>query len=368
MSDNTNEAMERLRSQLLESFPRKLETIQQLSRLLGTAQWTSEYHARLHRLVHDLSSSAGTVGMSVLSHATRELEQAILSLTPEESPPSQAVVEQIREDLLHLEQVIPSVLSSHTAARRPQKPVRAAAQPLLYLLESDTEQAAAIAALLKGADYRVKHFSSLAAFQRSGVGDEAPAAVIMDMDFPKSDGAGSAAIQALRKECLQCPPAVFLSENDDIQARLAAYRAGACRYLVKPVPDEKLLEVVGKISLRVPAEPYRVLLVDDEPALLEEQAQILRQAGMEVHAESQPLKALEAVRRFQPEVLLLDVSMPEVSGPELAALLREEEENAALPILFLSTEDDSGRQRQALNLAGDDYLVKPVEPPTSLPP
>ena len=71
--------------------------------------------------------------------------------------------------------------------------------------------------------------------------------------------------------------------------------------------------------------PWRVLLVDDDALLLEAHATLLREAGMAVMTLDQPDRTLAAVRSFEPDVLLLDVYMPGISGPELAATLRREE-------------------------------------------
>ena len=103
-------------------------------------------------------------------------------------------------------------------------------------------------------------------------------------------------------------------------------------------------------------------MVDDDELLLEAQAAILRSSGMEVHTLSQPLQIMEVLTNFTPDVVVLDVYMPDASGPELAAVLRERDEQQHLPILFLSAETDMTQQLLALNLGGDDFLVKPVQP------
>jgi PAS domain S-box-containing protein len=71
---------------------------------------------------------------------------------------------------------------------------------------------------------------------------------------------------------------------------------------------------------------------------------------------------LDMLKDFVPDVAVLDVYMPDASGPELAAILRERDEQLHLPILFLSSETDVTQQLQALSLGGDDFLVKPVQP------
>ncbi len=146
----------------------------------------------------------------------------------------------------------------------------------------------------------------------------------------------------------------------------------ALRTAPREVPDVGASEAV-KISggqsstepgglVSVASERWRVLLVDDDEEVLELHADILRQAGMEVWPLARASEAVEAVRQFEPDVVLLDVYMPDASGPQIAAALREMEDWLHLAILFLSGETDLTQQLLALDLGGDDFLIKPVQP------
>ncbi len=75
---------------------------------------------------------------------------------------------------------------------------------------------------------------------------------------------------------------------------------------------------------------------------------------------SEPLQFLEAVDGLVPDVIVLDVSIPEVEGPELAAVLRERDPTHAIPILYLAGDYDLGQQLDAISLGGEEFLVKPV--------
>jgi len=236
--------------------------------------------------------------------------------------------------------------------------------PLIYLIGDDPAQAGYLSQALRNDGYRVRVFAESAEFRAAcvAVDAERPAAVVMDMVLPEDATAGAELLAELKAGQVRCPPVVFISVRDDLPARLAAFRAGACRYLVKPVNPGRLIDLLDALAGRQPPQPYRVLLVDDDPVLLEVHSAVLCSAGMEVRALSQPLQALDAVDDFTPDVVVLDVHMPEASGPELAAVLRERDENLHLPILFPSSETDMTQQLLALNLGGDDFLVKPVQP------
>ena len=112
----------------------------------------------------------------------------------------------------------------------------------------------------------------------------------------------------------------------------------------------------------VATERWRVLLVDDDETVLSAHAAVLQQSGMDVLALSRSSETIEAVKRFEPDVVLLDVYMPEFSGPQIAAALRDMEDWLHLAILFVSSETDLTQQLLALDLGGDDFLIKPVQP------
>lgn len=104
----------------------------------------------------------------------------------------------------------------------------------------------------------------------------------------------------------------------------------------------------------------KILLVDD--AQLERmQLQIrLKQLGHEVEVAASGREALALYPTFDPELVLLDISMPEMDGFEVASEIRQRYEADWIPIIFLSSHDEPEMIAKAIEAGGDDYLVKPV--------
>lgn len=184
----------------------------------------------------------------------------------------------------------------------------------------------------------------------------------MDMRFDGERYAGAEHIRKLKQHLGHIPPVVFVSVMEDIHARLRALRAGATRYLVKPVARERLINLADELTGKLPDEPYRVMLVDDDPQVLEVNRLTLEQAGIEIQTLTNPMDTLDRIQQFRPDLLVLDLYMPDLTGTELAALLREDDSFATMPILFLSTEPDPWQQISALNMGGDGFLIKPAPP------
>ncbi|WP_338166389.1 GGDEF domain-containing protein [Vibrio sp. 10N] len=104
----------------------------------------------------------------------------------------------------------------------------------------------------------------------------------------------------------------------------------------------------------------KILLVDD--AQLERmQLQIrLKQLGHEVEVAASGREALALYPSFDPELVLLDISMPEMDGFEVASEIRQRYKADWIPIIFLSSHDEPEMIAKAIEAGGDDYLVKPV--------
>jgi len=103
-----------------------------------------------------------------------------------------------------------------------------------------------------------------------------------------------------------------------------------------------------------------VLVVDDDPQLLRLMARVLKERGYEVEARSAPEPALEAARNSEVRLLVTDVAMPKLSGPELAAEVRALHPDVR--VLFVSGHGDKGVQERGLDRAVDAFLPKPFSP------
>ncbi|WP_444663123.1 response regulator transcription factor [Cellulomonas sp. CW35] len=101
----------------------------------------------------------------------------------------------------------------------------------------------------------------------------------------------------------------------------------------------------------------RLLVVDDEPNIRELLATSLRFAGFEVHAAADGNSALRLARDLDPDLLVLDVMLPDMDGFTVTRRLREKGQH--MPVLFLTARDDTQDKVQGLTVGGDDYVTKP---------
>ncbi len=104
-----------------------------------------------------------------------------------------------------------------------------------------------------------------------------------------------------------------------------------------------------------------ILVVDDSPTVGSTVEWILRDHGYSVCVARDGLAALNALRTFNPDLLLLDIRLPNVNGVQLCKMLRSNIRYAELPIIMLSGLSDQGIIQQAFEAGADDYLVKPID-------
>ncbi|HVO33160.1 MAG TPA: response regulator [Elusimicrobiota bacterium] len=108
------------------------------------------------------------------------------------------------------------------------------------------------------------------------------------------------------------------------------------------------------------APPWRLLLVDDDALIVELLAARLEAQGYQLQTASDGELGYEAVKAFQPHLVLCDVVMPKLSGPALCRRLRAE--NNRVPFIFLTAKGQSQDIVEVLSAGADDYLVKPFDP------
>ena len=109
----------------------------------------------------------------------------------------------------------------------------------------------------------------------------------------------------------------------------------------------------------MPRAMKRIVVVDDEPAVGAAVRALLLPEGIQVDTPSDPESALPELLRSAPDLVILDVNMPGMSGWELCALLRRQTATREIPVLFLTGRREVRDRITAMQVGGSDYLSKP---------
>jgi len=105
----------------------------------------------------------------------------------------------------------------------------------------------------------------------------------------------------------------------------------------------------------------RILLVDDTPENIKLVQKYLQGQGHEVFISTNGREAVEQFASIRPDLVLMDVMMPEMDGFEATRRIREKSQQRWIPIIFLSALSDGDNLIQGLEAGGDDYLTKPID-------
>jgi len=108
--------------------------------------------------------------------------------------------------------------------------------------------------------------------------------------------------------------------------------------------------------------PTRILIVEDDPDIADLVAHYLDKAGFMTERVTSGREALSAIPAKPPDLLVLDLMLPQVDGLEICRIVRSEKKTAAIPIIMLTARADESERIVGLELGADDYLAKPFSP------
>jgi diguanylate cyclase (GGDEF)-like protein len=157
-------------------------------------------------------------------------------------------------------------------------------------------------------------------------------------------------------------PKLLIASDSTFAFRLAASRADVTGIVQRPIQQGELADWLKLFAAEQTAVSATVLIVDDDPVMADLHASVLRSAGMCVSVVTKPVDAVAALEASAPDLILMDLRMPGVDGIQLAKIIRQARQHIAVPIAFLSAEQDVDRQLEARRFGGDIFIKKPVDP------
>jgi DNA-binding response OmpR family regulator len=143
--------------------------------------------------------------------------------------------------------------------------------------------------------------------------------------------------------------------------RLTLARLGAQAVLPNTTTPNDVTKAVLRV-LQTQAPTAKILAIDDDPALLALLKTLLTPAGFQVVSLDDPARFWEEVLRTQPDAILLDIEMPQISGYELCRMIRNDPDWNWLPVLVLTAHTDPDTLYRTFVVGADDYVTKPIVP------
>lgn len=354
--DKLEQQLALLNQQYLQRLQVELPQLQlQCESLIDNVQWRPLV-SQLLASFHTLAGSAGTFGLSELGASAKKLEQQCQAWLQSQQAPPEADIQQFLQLFQLLRQQKKLVVAEFKLPAISK--ISDKNTTLIYLLEDEGETARHLCLTLATFGYQVEWFQQLKQLEIA-LAQQLPDALIVDIELPGETESGLIFINRLQQNGANLPLFV-LTSHDDFEHYLHAVRSGALGYFVKPLNASALEARLQRMLASRQRDAFRVLIVDDDQLLAQHYALVLENAGLRAEILNDPADIFAGLRKFHPDVILLDVNMPQCTGPELAQLIRLQDEWLGVPIIYLSSETDSERQLEVLIKAGDDFLTKPI--------
>ena len=360
----------RLRVSFINQLPARLEQIQELVQLIANQSSHDQASiSELYRAFHNLHGTGKSFGLIDLATIAEKAEGFVWKMLDAPDVPRAInwavpltdMIQQLREQIqsyadgksLHHQVGAESFVQEYSHNNAFNNTA-----PLIYICDDEPEQVDYLVHKLGCLGYQVKSFTQTTEF-RKAVMKQRPDAVIMDVYFPHGR-TGTDELASIKEATGRELPAIVLSGSSAFESRLSAVRAGSAAYFTKPASPMSLAAVLDELVEYKEEEPYRILIVDDEPEIAEYHSLILEDAGMIAQKIYDPSMVFETLKDFSPDLMLIDMYMPVCNGDELAALVRQFPEYVGLPIVFLSTETNAQKQFNAMRAGVEGFITKPV--------
>jgi diguanylate cyclase (GGDEF)-like protein len=359
--------LKKLREGFIKQLPAQLDVIRNAYTALGRGAPDMAALGELHRLIHTLRGASANFGLEGLSVIAAEAELLAKKVKKGEHDPEIPWHPLMDEFITNMGREVAGIDTRYVMDLQTLEVVAAAEtyqdkeRKVVYLCEDDSFQRLNLATQIGCFGFEVVSFGELEQF-RNAVRSGHPDVIVMDLVYPGRPTGGAEVIQEIQAERKVPVPTVFISSLSDLSSRITALRSGSSAYFTKPVNITDLITTLNTLTSCEVSDPYRVMIVDDDPFLTEMHATILQGAGMETRTLNDPLQSLPLLFEFKPDLILLDMHMPGCNGMELAQAIRQIDTCLSIPIIFLSSETDIDAQFDARRMGGDEFLIKPIKP------
>lgn len=368
--------MAKLSTAFAAQLPKRLAEARSCFQVISVHSQDRDAAARLHLILHSMNGTGNSLGFREIGalaargeQCSKQLIEKISAQIGEPSTASPELMADLQQCLERLQTAADQLtgraltpVSTGPTVKFEMPEMRSGiegrTEKLIYICDDEALHLELLAGQLLCFGYHTELFNNTSDL-RAAVQRERPAVLIMDIMFPGDSFEGTDVLADLRNQG-NLFPVVFVSVRKDFEARLNAIRAGGQAYFPKPVNVMELVAMLDSLIGQNKPEPFRILIVDDEPEMALYVSLILEQAEMLTKIVNAPELVLEAVSHFRPDLVLMDMYMPTCSGPEVAKLIRQIPDFLSLPIVFLSSETDKMKQYSAMSIGADGFLTKPI--------
>jgi diguanylate cyclase (GGDEF)-like protein len=365
---NTLEKLEQIKKSYAEELPQKLAQIGTLFEDANKNGFNEESFNTLYRLVHNLVGSGATFGFIDVSNAARILADELQKYLHTDTYPSADAMKNINkmaDDLIQIP--ISGKTENQKSVQKvetfiPKKKVKQTPEEkniLIYIVDDDKHILDELSMQLTNYAYKVKTFLNTQSFEQA-MQDVVADIILMDMTFLEAHDMGMQSIIKMKASKYDFK-VIFMSSNGDFVTRVNAVRAESDAFITKPVDSQDVVSKIDKLTSKNANEPIRALLLDDENSSNQYHASLLNSFGIETKCIDNPVKILDMMSEFKPDIIMTDLHMPTYDGHVVLKVIRQMDEYVSIPIIFLSVEKAEEIYSTLMDAGSEDFLQKPVD-------
>ncbi|PSM50417.1 hypothetical protein C7Y66_03725 [Chroococcidiopsis sp. CCALA 051] len=316
---------------------------------------TEELRQKARQAAHKLAGALGIFGFAKGSRLAKHIEDIW-----------QADVILDRSEALHLYEM---VMALKREIQRPSlsqldRPLPRQQSIVMLAIDGDAGLAEQIVKLAATAGIGVKIAPNISAakaaiahlekFNRLSPAD----VVILNLSLANTTAADLAILAELTNRTPPIP-VLLCTRGDRLSDRIELSRLGVHAFLRQPFNPEEVLAAVTRLQ-QTRSHPTKILVVDDDPEILTLMQALLEPWGIQLNTLEEPSRFWAILEEFAPDMLVLDVEMPQFNGIDLCQIVRNEPRWHKLPVLFLTAHTDDRTIQQVFTAGANDCLSKSI--------
>lgn len=305
-----------------------------------------------NNLAHKLKGTAGSLGLPEISEAAARIEDFLQDLEPVKSAEQDEQYNKLEPYVESGQKAVETNLSEHANLKLENIP-----KPRLLLVTANDAIAAAASARY---DVTIDVSSSLVG-ARNRLQRSSYDGAIIDLNLANKESAFILCEEIRLNAADSLPLGLILPDNAVIAPTQAELSFAGISVTMSSQEAVDELEVAGNILLEARRDQKpRILAVDDDPVLTGYLNTVLSAYGMETRTVNSPVETMSTIDTFNPDLVLLDVNMPALTGYEVCRSIRENDRWGNLPVLFLTGKTTPEARSAAYQAGANDFLNKPI--------
>lgn len=347
--------LEESRTRFLGTLVARLEPLERAGVALLEDNLRPDLRETARHEAHKLAGLMGTLGFGPGSRFAREMEEIL----------SGSILSGAGQAMRYSELLAALRLDVEKALAAPMEIGRPDVEYLSLLIvdrNKEFDDRLEAEALRRGVQVlRVENFEEAAV----RVMQDPPDVVLADLLLSGNEEEG---LDFLEKLAGGSPPipTIVLTSKGTFTDRVEVARRGGRGFLSKDSSAMQILDAVLRLVDRLHAADPRIMAVDDDPQVLALLRSLLEPRGISMKTLDAPLEFWEALESFAPDLLVLDVDMPCLSGIEICRVVRNDARWAETPVIFLTRHDDPETIQRVFSSGSDDFVAKPIVGPELL--